>query len=497
MTSLRVAVVMMSAQRYMAMFMNLAMMVVVSRLLLPSEIGLSVIGASLSTIVLSIREFSGTPFLVQKKDLSLNDKRAVVSVLAVVTLAAICTLLAISKIIGDAYDQPVLVNFLRVNALAAAFDLVVLPIQGVMQREMAFLKIAVIAITGVSVNTIATIGLALLGFGTMSFAWAALIAGVLMASLSLVLHRDLSIFRPTATGWGAVISFSAYNGVNQVLTLMYNTVPGLILGRAVSANAVGHYNRAIGLCLLPDKVFLSGIIAVAMPAFSAKNRENISLREPYLRGIGYITALQWPALVTLAILAHPMVGILLGSQWTGTVPVIQIIAPALLFSFSFVLNFPVLVSVGAMREVFVLALAIWPASTAVLSVAALWGLHAVALSMFVVVPLQAVLAMNAVRRHIAFSWRDIMRAVAPSAFITAVTMIGPLSVVAYAGFTFRLDAVEGVLAGMLAAPCWLAALWFTGHPLLDELLSAARAARDVCFRRRRMLGSGLIGRGGA
>ena len=202
----------------------------------------------------------------------------------------------------------------------------------------------------------------------------------------------------------------------------------------------------------------------------------MSLKEPYLEGIRYITALQWPALISLAVLAHPIVNILLGSQWQATVPIIQIVAPALLVSFSFALNFPLLVAIGAMREVFVLALALWPASTVILSLVALWGVKALVFSLYFVLPVHAGVSMNAVRKHIAFNWSDIAVAIAPSAIITAVTILGPLSVVAYAR-SFELSIAEGLAAGALAAPCWLMALWLTGHPLLNELTRAARSRR--------------------
>jgi O-antigen/teichoic acid export membrane protein len=317
--------------------------------------------------------------------------------------------------------------------------------------------------------SIVTIAMAAAGFSTISFAWAWLASTAVTAALAFFAHPDLSIFRPTGKGWRAMISFGWYSGANQVLRRVFETVPGILLGRFVSANAVGLFNRGMNICLLPDKAILSGVAAVAVPAFSAKSRENVSLREPYLRAVSYVTALQWPALVVVAILAHPIVQVLLGAQWSGTVPIIQILALALLFSFTSELNFPVLVAVGAMRDLFIRALIMWPASMAIISIGAFFGLKAIAFSYFLAVPLQAVVAFQAVRKHTPITWSDIGTAVMPSLLVTLMAATGPLAMVALKGFRFDLSVTEGIVAGLLSAPCWLFGLWLTKHPLLEEV----------------------------
>jgi O-antigen/teichoic acid export membrane protein len=487
MNTIRIAIVLMTMQRYLAMLLNLATMVIVSRLLRPEEVGLAVIGTSLSTLILSLREFASNGFLIQKPALTHKDIRAAFSVLATVTCIAAAVLAAAAPWIASSYNQPILVEYLRIMAFCALLELIVAPIQGLMQREMAFGHVAMIAVVGMTATAVVTVGLAAAGFSTMSFAWAWFASCVLSALLALYLRRDFSIFRPTREGWKAMLTFSGSNGVNQVLYRLYEAVPGLVLGRAVSVNAVGLYNRAINIAQLPDKVFLSGLMAAAVPIFSAKNRENSSLKGPYLRGVSYTTALQWPALIGIAILAHPIVHVCLGKQWGDAAPIIQIIALSLLFSFTFELNFPVLVAVGAMRSLFFRALIVWPASAVIVSIGALFGLKAMAFSLFLAVPFQAVIAVEAVRKHIPMTWTDIGLATKPSALLTLITIAGPLSLIAFSGFRFDLSVADGVIAGLLAIPCWLGGLWLTNHPLLQEANHIAPMLKNTHLGRRLLL----------
>ncbi len=164
------------------------------------------------------------------------------------------------------------------------------------------------------------------------------------------------------------------------------------------------YSRGLTICQLPDKVFLAGAISVVLPAFSREARQGRNLKGPYLHALGLITALQWPALLVLAVIAYPVVDILLGHQWHAVAPIAQIMAIASLFSFSFELNYPVLVSIGAMRDIFRRALIVCPISAAIITLAAFHGLQAVALSLLLVIPFQALVSIQFVRRHINIRW---------------------------------------------------------------------------------------------
>jgi O-antigen/teichoic acid export membrane protein len=483
MDAVRVSLILMTGQRYFAMVVNFAMVAIVSRLLRPEEIGLAVTGTIIAGLAMSAREFAAMTFLVQKKDLTTLNIRTAFSVLALVTLIVALGLSLSAGLIAWAYDEPALQPFLYVVSVALILELIAAPILSLMQRNLQFGKVALISALQVGSGALTTVLLALAGFSAMSYAWAWLVSAAASALLAACLWRDYAIFNPTREGWREVLSFGGYSGVNQVLYRIYESVPYMVLGRVASMDAVGIYNRAMTICQLPDKVFLSGIIAVALPAFSARARETGSLKAPYLRGVSYITAVMWPAQVTLAILAHPIVLVLLGPQWTAAVPVVQIVALAMMFAFSAELNYPVLIASGAVRATFTRALIIWPVSCVVLSAAAFGGPMAMALSLFLVVPFQAAVTIYAVRKCIGMDWAELLAAARPSLTVTLFAAAGPLAIVAWSGFSFALSIPAGISAGALAACGWIAGLWLTRHPLLGEIANSATLLRSALANR--------------
>src|SRR5690606_27961034 len=108
-------------------------------------------------------------------------------------------------------------------------------------------------------------------------------------------------------------------------------------------DAAGVYSSASRLCQLPERWMFGALQPVVLPALSARARAGDDLKEPYLGALGLITAVQWPFLVCLALLADPLVDLLLGTQWAGVAPLVRIIAVAWLSMFPAMLTYPLLV----------------------------------------------------------------------------------------------------------------------------------------------------------
>jgi O-antigen/teichoic acid export membrane protein len=304
----------------------------------------------------------------------------------------------------------------------------------------------------------------------MSLAWAAALSA--LAGMGLYLHfwRDWSIFRPRLSEWRSVIGFSIHDSASGILSQIGEAVPYLIIGRTLDAGSVGLCQRAVLLAFFPERVILAGVGSVALPAFAQQVREGQALKESYLKALGLISAVQWPALVTLIFLADPIVWILLGAQWQGVVPVLQILAAALLFSFPLPLHYPTLVALGAIRMVPVTILAQAVVLIGLLAVAAPRGLETVALSSFVFVPFSSLLSLGVVRGFLKFGWLDLAAAIARSAAATLASAVGPLAVMAAAGWRRDLSIPLAIAAAALAGAGWIAGLWLTRHPLLREML---------------------------
>lgn len=483
MRGLRRALVLTTGERYFSLVANFITLSVVSRLLTPDEIGVSVLGGAIAGTAMAFREFATPTFIIQRVNISKDDVRTVATIQVFVSIITGAAIFLMSALLAEIYHDERLRLFLHLVALAVIFEAVGITIAALLRRNMEFEKLAVINISSAAANTIVTLLLVWWGFSYMSFAWGWLAAAGMSGVLSLLIWRDISIFRPGLKSLREVVKFCSINGMNTTLGRLYDSVPYLALGRILTGESVALYNRSLTICQLPDKVFFGGVASAVLPAFSAHARDGGDLRKSYLRSVEFITAFQWPALIVICILADPIVRIILGSQWLDAVPIIRIMALASLFNFSDQLTYPVLFAADAMRDILKRALIMWPSTAAIIVIAANFGLYAAALSWFVALPIQALISNYYIRRHVYFSNVDLMRILWRAALLSLSAAAGPLVVVALSKNGFDLSLPATAVSAALSAAGWVFALRMGQHPLFDEMRIMAHAVLSRVIKR--------------
>jgi len=338
------------ADRYGTVGLSLIGTLVLARLLSPKDFGIYSVAVSVVTLVGVVRDFGVGNFLLQTRDMS--DVVIRTAFTLSLPLSAICAglLVAASGWIASFYAEPAFSGL--VPLLAAGFLLVPfgMPSTSLLQREMEFGKLAAANLSYAAVSLIASVVLAVLGFGYMSFAWASLLASLARIAASLAWQPCFWAFRPAMARWREIAVFGGYASATAITNVIHDSLPQLIIGRMLGMGAVGILGRAGTVCQLPDRLFTSALQPVLLPSLAEQARSTGDLKSGYLTAITYMTALQWPVLLCLTILANPAVRLLLGDQWMETVPLVRIMALATITLFPAFLTYPVLIAAGAIRD---------------------------------------------------------------------------------------------------------------------------------------------------
>lgn len=483
MANLRRALLFASGGRYVVMGISLASTVVMARLLTPMEFGITVLGTAVLAIAEAFRELGSVAYLVQQRELTQKKTRTVFTVSLIVTLTMTTLLALLSGPLARFYGVPELARYIHVIAISYAIAPFAHPVYALLSRDMAFDKIAAIDMLTALSNTVAAVSLALLGFSYMSLAWAAAISAAVWTLLGFYVRRDFSVYRPSLAEWRSVLAFGAYGSATAVLYRASESLFYLMLGKLLNARTVGLCQRAVLLAQFPERVILAGIDAVALPAFSDQARQGQDLKTAYLNSVEYVTAVQWPALILLCILADPVVSIVLGPQWRDVVPIMRIFAAAHLFNFATSLNYPILVAVGSIRLTVPLAFVQIAISLPILSFAARYGIQAVALSTLITGPLNAGLSVCIVRAHIPFRFWEFAGALKKSVVLSALSAAGPMVIaICYGGRAGLPIAWVGVALTLFCFG-WVAGLWIMRHPLLEELRRAGESVARLVVTR--------------
>jgi len=465
------------ADKTVGLVLALVTMAVVSRLMTPAEVGLFLVASSLVILTEAFRDFGVAAFLIQEPDLTPEVTRGAVTLIGVMSLALGLLLYASAELAAGLYDIPKIADLIRIAALGFLMAPISNPLLALLRRKMDFAAVARIGISAAVVNALTTIGLAAAGYGAFSFVWGSVLSAAVMALGAALCRPDWSIFRPSFRHWRRILPFGAWATVITVLGMLFDALPRLILGKVLGFGAVGIYARAVALTQLPDKLLLSAVQPVILPALSERVRARESLGAPYLLGLSLITAIQWPALLCLALLADPIVRLLLGSQWLEVIPLVQIVAFAAMILAPAYLAFPVLVALGRVREMALISFLALPMSIGAILIASHYGLTAVAWSLFPANAVQVAIALVYIRRLVGLGWGDLGVAALRSAAVALCAGAVPGLLVLTLGTS--LGALPAALAVVGAMAGWGAGLVLTAHPLAAEIgrLIAARPMR--------------------
>ena len=456
-----------------------------ARLLQPSDFGVVALGGAALGLVETVRECGVSAFLIQQHELNKEKVRTAFTVMLLTTVVLAAALWLMIGPITAYFGAPALESYLRLTMLGLIFAPFMSPIIALMRRDMDFGRLAVMNIGRSLVTGVTTISSALYGYGYMSMAWAGLASA--MFTLALAFNPDFSIFRLSLAEWRPVATFTGYEATSALLNRCWAVLPDFVIARVLGIDAVGLFNRAGMIGQIPDSFLFAGLGPVMLPAFSGTARSGGCLKTTYLNALGFMTAVHWPTFAMLIIFAKPIVLLLLGAKWLDTVPLIQVTAGAMMFGYPAYFTNPVLLSCGAVRDTLSASLISLPLSALVVLLAAPHGLIAVALGMYIIVPLQVIVALWFVRRRVSVSSAEILRAVRKSFVLLVAAVVAALAVLAAFGSMSDPAPATAVCAGAAAVAGWLAAVLLVDHPVRGELLDIAGRLKwrmPVALRRR-------------
>ena len=478
MTETRRSIFLSSLDRFFAMFIKFATLMVTARLLTPAELGVAVLGTAAYGIAGIVRDFGGNAYLVQIDDATPERVQTVFTILLVLTLPLSLLCIVLAQPLADFYATPGLKDYMWVTSACFLLGPFSSPIFALLRRRFAFGQIAVInAATSIGYG-LTTIVLALAGYGYMSVAWAGLASAALNLALSFYWHPDFKIYRLSLHDWRRITEYGMSESARNMLYYLGDNVPLLAFGKFLGPESVGLFQRAWALSSLPSTTLLAGAAQVMLPAFSKHARDGQELKDSYLISVEYVTALLWPSTLLIIILAQPIVLVLLGRQWVDAVPLVQIMSAAFLIWFPMYVTNPILIAAGGIRDTLVLALITIPVTVTVQCVAGYFGLAMAALSYFITVPFYICFSVLMVRRRVPFEWVALLAALKRSAIVSFFSAIGPFVIVVLSGGPYAVSIAQGSLGCVTAFAGWLIGLRVAGHPMLREVQKGSSLLLD-------------------
>lgn len=300
-------------------------LVVLGRLLSPTDFGLLAMVTAVVGVGELFRDFGLSSAAVQAKSITQVQKSNLFwinTLLGAVLTGVVCVA---SPLIATLYDDPRLVSVALAVSVTFLFNGVQTQFQVELIRRHKFF---VLASTDVAAQTIG-LGVAI-AMAVGGFAYWALVGMQVSIAFALCLMRiAYASWRPGLPSRGAAMgSFLRYGwhlGWAQAIGYVSNNIDSVVIGARWGGAALGLYSRAFQIITLPMAQLLGPLTNVALPLLS-----RIESPSSFARAISRIqVVLGYSGMIFFSVLiaaAGPFIELLLGDSWSGSAPILQALA---------------------------------------------------------------------------------------------------------------------------------------------------------------------------
>lgn len=309
---------------------------VLARLIVPEEYGLFTFGLLVVTMLEAIGEMGAASAAIwREKDPARTASAALALTLLFSACLFVAVLLAAPAIAGIAHKSEATG---MVQALAATY-LVTGPgavLAGLLQRRLAFARVALVEVAKAAVKAGVSISLAYAGWGAWGLV-AGHVASLAVGLLLLLLQTDTAGFaRPDRASFDAVFRYGHRMAMVNLLGQVLKNSDYIVIALLLDPAALGLY--VMGFSLV-DQIVMSVCWAAAqtfLPILSRLQNDPDEFQAAFRSGLGLVLTLTVPASVGIVLVADVFIAALLGPNWLGAVPVVQAIGLyALFYSLAF------------------------------------------------------------------------------------------------------------------------------------------------------------------
>jgi O-antigen/teichoic acid export membrane protein len=304
--------------------LGLASTVLLARLLVPADFGIVAMATSIIALIEVAAAFSFDVALIQRAHPTREhyDTAWTMNVLLGAACGALMAALAYPSALF--YNEPRLTGVVLV--LAAAWFVQNVENIGVVdfRREMNFAKEFRFLATKRATTFVLTIALAL----ALRNYWA-LVASTLFGRLAgVAVSFYLSAYRPrwSLSARRDLLSFSKWLPVTSALSFVQARLSHFFIGRLKGPTDLGVYTIAAEFASLAATEIVAPINRAVLPGFARMLGDRTQMRRGFLDVTAAIAALAFPAGAGIAVVAEPLVLVVLGPKWSGAIPIIEILA---------------------------------------------------------------------------------------------------------------------------------------------------------------------------
>jgi O-antigen/teichoic acid export membrane protein len=380
--------------------------------------------------------------LIQKREVTPLDTCSIFYFNILVGLLASGLLYLLAPFVAAFYNQPLLTPLTRALSLTIVINSFGMIQNTLLTKQIDFKTQTKASFIASILSGVIGATMAIGGFGVWSLV-------VQQISSSFFRTISLWIFSPWRPAW--IFSFRSLQEMfgfgskllaSGLLNQLFDNVYFVVIGKLFSAADLGFFSRAQNIQALPSQTLSNMVGRVTFPVFSSIQGDPARLRNGFQKALTTMVLVNFPIMIGLAIIARPLVLVLLTDKWVGCISYLQLLCFAGLLFPLHVINLDLLRALG--RSDLFLRLEIIKKFLIVINIAVTWhwGITAIIYGMMATSLIAYYLNSYYTGILIGYSIRDQLRDMSPYLILAILMGIGvyATSLLAFPGNWFLLMA---------------------------------------------------------
>lgn len=307
----------------------LGSVVVLGRLLTPSDFGVVTMVTTVSLLLRSFGLNGFTELIIQREDLTEELASNFFWINSGIAFAIAFLFAASGPLLARFYHNPTVVPVTEGMSLTIAIGPLGYVHSAILQRGMHFRSVAAIGFIGQTALVIVSIVLAIAGFHYWALVWGSVTQTIVTASGSWLVCRWIPRMprRATGTGSGFVFAINVYS--HYAFSYLTRNTDNLLVGWRYGARELGFYKKAYDLFVLPETQLLSPLTAVVVNTLSRLRNDRAQFERYFLRTISVLAFVGMGVGTDFALVGKDLIRLVLGPGWDQAGQIFSLFGPGI------------------------------------------------------------------------------------------------------------------------------------------------------------------------
>jgi len=299
---------------------------ILSRLITPAEFGIIAMVTLATGFLNVIKDFGFGAALVQKKTVTDDEFSTVFWFNLIIGVFLTMIVFLASPYIGDFFKEKRVEQVTKVLSSTFIINAIGIIWSNKLVKVLAFKQIFYRSFLSLLFGGAVSIGLAFKGFGVwaiVSQIYATLIGNTILNYFQI---KWLPTFTLKKIYIRDLIRFGLPLLADQAINYWARNIDNLLVGRVLGKDVLGYYNRGYNLMLLPVRQLTNTLTKVLFPSFSLIQDDTEKIASIYLKISGVVAFIAFPLMMSLSMLAEPLILIIYGENWRPVIPIFKVLS---------------------------------------------------------------------------------------------------------------------------------------------------------------------------